>query len=437
MADPYNEEKYFTEIVFMTHTYFTSSETLLRTLIEFYRKHQPVASLAKGGVANPMHEVRMRILKLIQKWVIGSFDTYNSSDEFKDILREFVNPQPGLKGKASVVPKENSILNFLCVYLESLEEKKKILRNSEPSRGKNTVVEPLRTKNFLKVPAKQLAITLTIIDHEFFKLIPFEELLHRRFMEPDKSVHFGAMVKRFNTFISWVETVILSHKKIVPRAKAISHFVHTAFYLKDLNNFNSLFAICMALESTPIQRLRKSWDRAKVGKYNQLKEILNPDKNYSVYRALLRKAELPLVPYLALYSKDLFSLEEAMKNWTSIEQMNQSRVSLPMIKISGSLIGTRNEDTSISAPEPECQSGSSSDSSGDTDTESDEEEDPNLINFEKMRMLYTICSQFKRYKTNYSIEADLKLKAQLLGIEGIILTEKALYDLSRKLEPKK
>jgi hypothetical protein len=79
--------------------------------------------------------------------------------------------------------------------------------------------------------------------------------------------------------------------------------------------------------------------------------LTDTEKNNLVYRHALRRAKPPLVPYVALFSKDLFSLEEGVPTTLSAE-----------------------EDATIS-----------------------------LINFDKLRLLYQLLKEFRQLQqTPYS-----------------------------------
>jgi len=74
-----------------------------------------------------------------------------------------------------------------------------------------------------------------------------------------------------------------------------------------LNNFSTLIHIIAGLNSTPIHRLRRTWEsvsqKAMVS-LGVLNNIMRPDKNYKEYRDVLRKAAPPCVPFLGKHLTD-------------------------------------------------------------------------------------------------------------------------------------
>ncbi|KAL6049434.1 putative Smooth muscle caldesmon [Balamuthia mandrillaris] len=232
---------------------------------------------------------------------------------------------------------------------------------------------------FLSLSAQELAQQLTLIDHELFKVVPSKELVKKRFMDAETSPHFTALVNRFNLTGQWVGTELAKYPTPAERAQVLAHFIEICQECYDMNSFNSVFALLAGLNNTAISRLKQSWEKIPkkvMKKYHNLMTLVDTDKNYQTYRQTLVKTKPPLVPYLALFSKDLFSVEEG--NPTMLED--------------------------------------------------------EMVNFEKMRMLHKIAQDFASYQVQYPIPMDPMLRAYLKGTEP--LSEKELYDMSYRYEPR-
>lgn len=68
-----------------------------------------------------------------------------------------------------------------------------------------------------------------------------------------------------------------------------------------LNNFSTLIHIIAGLNSTPIHRLRRTWETMSSKSMlalGTLNRTIRPDKNYKDYRELLRGVAPPCVPFL-------------------------------------------------------------------------------------------------------------------------------------------
>ena len=59
---------------------------------------------------------------------------------------------------------------------------------------------------------------------------------------------------------AWVATKILESEQITERVQVLRYFVDVAFRCYELRNFNTVTSIIAALESTPVHRMRKTWD---------------------------------------------------------------------------------------------------------------------------------------------------------------------------------
>lgn len=80
-----------------------------------------------------------------------------------------------------------------------------------------------------------------------------------------------------------------------------------------LNNFNTSYAIIAGLNSSAIQRLKKTWDglsssaREKFSSLESLFDLTGGQKNY---RKALSIAKPPVVPFLGIHTKDMYTVQE-------------------------------------------------------------------------------------------------------------------------------
>ena len=80
-----------------------------------------------------------------------------------------------------------------------------------------------------------------------------------------------------------------------------------------LQNYNTLMAVLAALNSSTISRLRKTWEGLPT-KYRTSLETMRKTtectRNYAEYRAALRQASGPCLPFLGLYLTDITMCSE-------------------------------------------------------------------------------------------------------------------------------
>ncbi len=122
-----------------------------------------------------------------------------------------------------------------------------------------------------------------------------------------------AMIDQFNKVSSWVQHTILQQKELNKRVGAFTKFIKIADACRNLNNFNSLFAIYCGLTANPIHRLRKT--KELIGsktekKFSEFKELFRGDKNSRNFRRVLQTTLTPCIPHLGIFLSDLTFTED-------------------------------------------------------------------------------------------------------------------------------
>lgn len=185
----------------------------------------------------------------------------------------------------------------------------------------------------IEVSPEDLAAQLTLIDLPLFKSIKLDEFTSlggRR--KQDLSPNLVAMNRQFNLVTFWVVGQILSHESPRYRAELISNFVKTARHLFNLNNLHSSYAVISALLSSPIYRLERTWhffrrkhSRKKV-QFDQLRDLFSDNNNYEKLRDHLGTCDLPCIPYLGMYSRDIIYINEAHQEGTMQRTKSTKRI---------------------------------------------------------------------------------------------------------------
>ncbi|KAL6598368.1 ras GEF [Neocallimastix sp. 'constans'] len=204
--------------------------------------------------------------------------------------------------------------------------------NSEQSSFSNAISmslnEPLEF--ILSQDNALIAQQLCLIEFEIFKRIKPRDLLQHIWGKRDKnsvaSLSVAASIEHFNFISSWVTTQILEHKKAKHRAKVLGKFMKIAQHLRNYNNYNTLMAFIAGINCVSIQRLRQTKqvieNRTCVRQYKELETLMNSEKSFSAYRAALKQSDLPCVPYLGVFLRDLLYIDEANKGVKKDENGN-------------------------------------------------------------------------------------------------------------------
>lgn len=80
---------------------------------------------------------------------------------------------------------------------------------------------------------------------------------------------------------------------------------------RSLHNYSSMVAIVSGLSAVPVHRLRRSWELVNgrfMGQLTACEAIIDPNKNFTNYRQLLRSIFPPCVPYIgeSVYLYDIW-----------------------------------------------------------------------------------------------------------------------------------
>jgi hypothetical protein len=98
----------------------------------------------------------------------------------------------------------------------------------------------------------------------------------------------------------------------------------TYFYsyqiIRESNNYNTLMSIIAGINSTCIQRLRRTWEivqsKSIYKKFRSLEMLMCSEKSYHNYRMALKSCgeDDKAIPYLGIHLRDLVSICEGNNN---------------------------------------------------------------------------------------------------------------------------
>lgn len=195
----------------------------------------------------------------------------------------------------------------------------------------------------LGLQAEEVAAHLTWQDAELFLHLAPHECLGSLWSQRDKKGHEGACptvratVAQFNRVANAVVASCLGDAglRATQRARLLEKWIRVAEECLCLRNFSSLYAVVSALQSSPLHRLRRTWEETAKDSlrcYEELSAVCSEKDNYSHSRRLLfqeasadsaqRKQQqrtseqrpTGLVPYLGMFLKDLVMLDAAMRD---------------------------------------------------------------------------------------------------------------------------
>jgi hypothetical protein len=164
--------------------------------------------------------------------------------------------------------------------------------------------------SILDFDSLELARQITLKQMSIFCSIKPEELLGSQWMKKGgvDSPNVKAMSGFSNDLSNLVADTILQHSEVKKRAAMIKQWIKVAHQCLELNNYDGLMAIICSLNSSVINRLRKTWDLISPRRremFKTLHAIVEPSNNNKVLRARLQGHVPPCLPFLGMFLTDL------------------------------------------------------------------------------------------------------------------------------------
>lgn len=173
----------------------------------------------------------------------------------------------------------------------------------------NISSEPFPIHLHRYIDAERWAEQCTLLTHAVFCKIPVQD-----FVSGSKKQHsseFTCIKRWFQHLSAYVINAVLVQGSPDERAEVISFYLKAADCCASLHNHDTMAAILYALQSTAVQRLRKSIDCLSVASKKMMNEMqLLSDKGCREMNRLMRKTANPSMPYIGLYLQGFVGLNE-------------------------------------------------------------------------------------------------------------------------------
>jgi len=311
----------FTQTFLLTYRSFATSTEVIDALINKRFCIKPPPQLTNPQDLKIWNEkkaipIRLRVFNVLKSWIeTYSLDLQGNTDDAKalEMIRSFLTAQAnGEHGKLAS--------NVLKV-LENRDsgKSKKLLLNFNKEAPPPILPKNLNYIKFLDIDPLEIARQLTIMESKFYSQIQPIECLNKAWSEKENSpaVNVKAMIEFSNKTTGWVATAILKESDIKRRSNVLKHFILVADKCYSLNNFNTVMSILAGFNSSPIHRLKRTWEllSSKMTQiFDNLERVINPQKNYAQYRENLHSVNPPCVPFLGVYLTDLTFIEDGNTN---------------------------------------------------------------------------------------------------------------------------
>ncbi|ORY87394.1 hypothetical protein BCR35DRAFT_330390 [Leucosporidium creatinivorum] len=289
----------------MTYRTFCTSHDLLDLLIERFLIEAPeglTVEEMKEWETRKLRPIRARVANVLKSWVREYMDHDQLDPELLRRIADFAS-------NTMRDPVQSPQI------IKVVEER---LSGVAPRQVGNLAPGPLppsfvprnfRKLKFMDIDPLELARQLTIMDGRLFARITPQECLGKAWPKQygSEAPNISAMIDMSNAVTRWVTETILQQDDLKKRANIVKQFILVAERCLALNNYSTLIHIIAGLNSTPIHRLRRTWEtvnQKSMISLGMLNNIMRPDKNYKEYRDQLRKVAPPCVPFLGVYLTD-------------------------------------------------------------------------------------------------------------------------------------
>ncbi|GAM27522.1 hypothetical protein SAMD00019534_106980 [Acytostelium subglobosum LB1] len=298
-----------------THQTFTTSENLLKKLIQRYSG--PVNSSLnqdprfKQEILEP---IRKRVCDVIKYWIDKcpwDFKSGPTADKLVASLNNFIDGSLTRDGSLSV-----KNIRRVLVQVRSNEHNQSMVYSTnppDPKVPKNIFSPKLALSD---IDDLEIARQLTLIEYKMFKSIPPPEFLVR--VTPYGEFQYSmatspnlvSFLNRSNDVARWVASVILAFESKKVRVKMIEKFLKIMESLRQtLNNFQTLYSIYQGLQNAYVQSVADLFTLRTKEVMSEYESLFSKTDSFKNYRDALSKCTLPCIPLVHVIQEEIAYIE--------------------------------------------------------------------------------------------------------------------------------
>jgi hypothetical protein len=305
---------------FYTYQSFCSPELLLKKLIQKY--HVP---LQKGGTADERYKtevvepVQTRVCRVLKFWIEQCPWDFNGpqSEKLLNNLNAFIDGPLSRDGNFTLVKQlRNSITKTLKKQKGGGDDEKTITAGfnpPEPKVPRNIFSPHLSLKD---IDELEIARQLTLIEFNIFTSITPIEFLSKGWEDPNpkKSQHLKELINRSHDVSRWVAFSILKGDTKKARAKMLEKFIKVADQLRNLKNYQTMYAVIAGFSHAAVTRLGQTLGEISPRAKEIYSELVQFSKDDKQYREQMRTVQLPAIPSIDITLADLSATQEVPDN---------------------------------------------------------------------------------------------------------------------------
>lgn len=305
----------FFKAFLLTYRSFTNASTLLDKLLERYHV-PPKAKLT----AEETRTIKQRVCDVIKWWLNES--SHDLDETHLSKLRRFI--ETSLRKD-----KLDSLATNLLENLKDIENWWLSLATVAPPKSPPKEISPLgMTTSPLSLMEDYdelvIAQQLTQVEFDIYKRIGSWELQgqawNKKPLQP-LARNVITLIQRANRVSFWLATTILLQPRIKDRARVLKKIITVAKHLRDLNNFNTLMGFVAALNTSPISRLKHTFNAVPKNLLETMKalqQVVDPTSSFKQLREAIKATEHDLLPYLGTYLTDITFIDDGNPDYVTV-----------------------------------------------------------------------------------------------------------------------
>lgn len=203
----------------------------------------------------------------------------------------------------------------------------------------------------LAFDSETLAQQFTLIEKDALNEIDWKELVDMdwknatnhdsrswvEFLRNNDAYGVEVVIARFNLVVKWAISEIVLTQHIEERARCLIKFIHTASHCRRYRNFATLAQLTIALSSSEISRLARTWELVPAQDMKTLKDLealVTPMRNFFNLRAEMESSpDTRCIPFVGIYTHDL------LYNAQRPSEIASSPTTIPLVNFERCRIG--------------------------------------------------------------------------------------------------
>nr|XP_011718976.2 RAS guanyl-releasing protein 2 isoform X1 [Macaca nemestrina] len=281
----------------MMHPWYIPSSQLAAKLLHIYQQSRKDNS----------NSLQVKTCHLVRYWISAFPAEFDLNPELAEQIKELkaLLDQEGNRRHSSLIDIDS---------VPTYKWKRQVTQRNPVGQKKRKM-----SLLFDHLEPMELAEHLTYLEYRSFCKILFQD--YHSFVTHGCTVDNPVLerfISLFNSVSQWVQLMILSKPTAPQRALVITHFVHVAEKLLQLQNFNTLMAVVGGLSHSSISRLKETHSHVSpetIKLWEGLTELVTATGNYGNYRRRLAACVGFRFPILGVHLKDLVALQLALPDW--------------------------------------------------------------------------------------------------------------------------